>query len=375
MSKSNARTNSKTDAQQSTGAQPPTEAPPTWGGMPIDDTFRTTYVPAVFHDMVDSPESIEMLLSSGGVPGDLISKMRADGEAGAVNLNKMLMDPGFQANVAKRINAKPTDTQVSEDPKKGGKAGKPPAEKKPPVLPKPQSPAPQTEGVKSFMGISGAASKIGGQRGGPLKMVREEITPDGGRVTVTEYYQPGPGDTLSPVGREISDAAGNVVASEGTTDSSTAKAEDKPPKPPRKTVGEWASKENRPTIGERFEKNMEGFEKRGGTPNLANQAAIAAGTGAQHVVSGAAAMAARNWPAALATAAGLGAARYMLGSGTSAPANQPPAKLDPSEYLRLFGTPAQNAPAQPQANPAGTPPPDNTTLMQLQRLMRSREMA
>jgi hypothetical protein len=94
-------------------------------------------------------------------------------------------------------------------------------------------------------------------------------------------------------------------------------------------------------------------------------------------------MGVRNWPAAAATAAGLGAARYMLGSGTSQPAEKSPTSMDPSQYMSLFGLqpqPQQQAPQQqvqpqPKANPAGTAPDDNTTLMQLQRLMQSREYA
>lgn len=380
--KANTSTQTSTSAQTGSSAK----AAEVWGGAVVDDKFFQTFVPPQFQQLPRTADSINQILTAGGYSGDRIRELQADTQNGATTLNRVMSDPNFQASVAKRLNLQPAGSQVSgggstpatpaAGPQAAGAAAK--ESKKPATLPKPQSPAPQTEGVKSFMGIAGAASKIGGQRGGPLKMVREEITPDGGRITVTEYYEPGPGNTLSPVGREVADAAGNVVASEGVTDTTAPKQDAQPKKQSRKTWAEWSDPENRPTMGERFTANREAATQRGVAPNLANDAGIALGTFLQHMGSEATAMASRNLPGIAVAAPPLVYGAYrLMNSGSSAPPAQPP-QVDPGNYNDLFGIPGRAAPPPQPApqggNPAGTPPANNTTLMQLQRLMQSREM-
>lgn len=392
------------NAQTSTSA--PTDssakAAEVWGGAVVDDKFFQTFVPPQFQQLPRTADSINQLLTAGGYSGDRIRELQADTQNGATTLNRVLSDPNFQASVAKRLNLQPAGSQVSgggSTPSTPGAASKPasaaPAAgpqsgqsgaaaaakepKKPAPFPKPRSPAPQTEGVKSFMGISGAATKIGGQRGGPLKRVEEKIMPDGSRVTITEFYEPGPGNTLSKVGSEVADAAGNVVASEGVTDTTAPKQDAQPKQQSRKTWAEWSDPENRPTMGERFTANREAATKRGVAPNLANDAGIALGTWLQHMGSEATAMASRNLPGIAVVAPPLAYGAYrLMNSGSSAPPAQPP-QVDPGNYNDLFGIPGRAAPPPQPApqggNPAGTPPANNTTLMQLQRLMQSREMA
>jgi hypothetical protein len=370
--------------KNSKGGTSNTKVKATFGGtkVPVDQIIGS--MPEDFRGFPQTEEGIEFYLLRGGLPADQINKYMTD-ENGATEMLSFLSSgwkhprplpiPGAREAASRGGNANP-----------GGDAGGDKPAKKTRGYPKPVDAAP-SENFEASLGAAVDAAKDGGERGGPLHTLEVERKPDGGYVQKFTYFERSPDGTAHAVGTQTVDQDGTVVDQTGNVPDNSSQTDNQAND---KSWANWANPKNRPTIGERYEKRAEAVRKAG-----QNVEPISLGitTGLQHAASGAAAAGYRNLPALTTTGVGLGAlygGYRLLGSGTTEPP-QPQGSAVPEHMRSQFddiwdrasGAAPSSPPAQPvpdtsgtsAPNPAGTPSNNNTTLMQLQRLMKSREYA